>query len=961
MKKFLTVLLALSVVFTYSFSAVGTAFAAETYDDTAAAKAKAASEQEKLATATKDAKAALAYNGYGYLVKIGDSDVADISESAEGRITKAAAEAAIDKIASEVSKAIEDKADEVSKNATYSDEDLADIEAVNKTAAELLQAALLADSCKTALHNQYDIDKKAAEDKINAFNTSGYSNIEYFQKENGAYVELPYDERAYTNGVSEAELAEETKDAAKAALDAISLDDDADAATTAAAIDAVAQAVGLLLATTGEPADFFDVYADTAHAEFVTLADRNAALEKEKQQMIYDMRSYAQDFEEAAETYLKNVINTITNQVNVNKAQERLNALNGQVTTLVESFTSRINDVKIDDYTYPKKAYEELEALDSAFKEAFDKTDAAVGDFDDFDAAIDELGSIDTLIAYAKEYANVLKNTYADRSTELKYDADAIDVVLAATIEKIQSGITTSVGVLNTKANVKAWMDQYADSIAKRSLTLAKQRMDTLNYIDSTYAESNYDDPAYASLNRLDAIRPIIEKAIADVNAATTPKQIRDIQDQLDKDMAKYLTDTECEQVVESNVVDNVLMWFTGTATNNVSFNTLVDRDVDAYFVGKTGYREATVQAIKDNIKFELKVAACSLGKANLGWSDADREAIYNAMVKSYNTAFSAEVAKAKTDAELKVNESAVMTLIAAIGSPVSLNSRDKIEAAQDAYDTYAALPGATPNAISNKSVLDAANSRLKALEKAQILDKVYKLNAKDITVDDKAAIEEAEALNSAYEDYWGEPSGYANDIARAWADYVAAAAQDFINKASQLPDVITTADKAAIDAAQAAYDEIVTQMVAMGYTEEYIEAYLKNTYGNEGTTLYRNILKSKIKLDDSKDQYDKAIITTVESLKITAGSSAVKGAITVRWTVKGDASVADGYQIYRSVKKNSGFGTKPIFTTTKQTYKNTKSLKKGTRYYYKVRAYKVVDDKTYYSDWSNKAYRIAK
>ena len=95
-----------------------------------------------------------------------------------------------------------------------------------------------------------------------------------------------------------------------------------------------------------------------------------------------------------------------------------------------------------------------------------------------------------------------------------------------------------------------------------------------------------------------------------------------------------------------------------------------------------------------------------------------------------------------------------------------------------------------------------------------------------------------------------------------------------------------------------------------------------------------------------------------VKALKITASSKATKGAITVTWKVVGDAEAADGYQIWKSTKKNSGF--KKAFTTTKTSYKNTKGLEKGTRYYYKVRAYIVVDGKNVYSDWSNKAYRVA-
>ena len=97
-----------------------------------------------------------------------------------------------------------------------------------------------------------------------------------------------------------------------------------------------------------------------------------------------------------------------------------------------------------------------------------------------------------------------------------------------------------------------------------------------------------------------------------------------------------------------------------------------------------------------------------------------------------------------------------------------------------------------------------------------------------------------------------------------------------------------------------------------------------------------------------------------VTSLKIKASSKATKGAMTIKWRViDGNKDAAAGYQVWRSTKANKGF--KKMITTKKMNYKNTKNLKKGTTYYYRVRAYAEVEGKVYFSDYSNKAYRKAK
>ncbi|MGN1412747.1 MAG: InlB B-repeat-containing protein [Anaerovoracaceae bacterium] len=119
----------------------------------------------------------------------------------------------------------------------------------------------------------------------------------------------------------------------------------------------------------------------------------------------------------------------------------------------------------------------------------------------------------------------------------------------------------------------------------------------------------------------------------------------------------------------------------------------------------------------------------------------------------------------------------------------------------------------------------------------------------------------------------------------------------------------------------------------------------------------------------------DKVVISTVNDADVLAEKLAAvklvarskmsaangKAAIKVYWYAEDGSDISfDGYEVFRSTKRYSGFGKTPIFETDRETYWNT-AIKSGTTYYYKVRGYIERNGERYYTGWSLKAIRSVK
>ena len=96
------------------------------------------------------------------------------------------------------------------------------------------------------------------------------------------------------------------------------------------------------------------------------------------------------------------------------------------------------------------------------------------------------------------------------------------------------------------------------------------------------------------------------------------------------------------------------------------------------------------------------------------------------------------------------------------------------------------------------------------------------------------------------------------------------------------------------------------------------------------------------------------AAIKEAQSLKTKTKAKALKNhKAKISWK---KVSKANGYEIYRATKKAGKYKKVKTIKKAKTVKFTDKKLKKGKKYFYKVRTYKTVDGKKVYGKWSNVA-----
>mgnify|MGYP000150914656 FL=1 len=186
-----------------------------------------------------------------------------------------------------------------------------------------------------------------------------------------------------------------------------------------------------------------------------------------------------------------------------------------------------------------------------------------------------------------------------------------------------------------------------------------------------------------------------------------------------------------------------------------------------------------------------------------------------------------------------------------------------------------------------------------------------------------------------------------------------------FVTPAETPLDKAKTEANTAISAAVSAnkYDD--AEQAEVKAILDKAAADIKNAKTEEEVKAIREAAQAeidKVLTPEEKAQIKAVASVDKEIFKAKSRYFKLKGkrAIKLTWNIP-DGMKFGGFEIYRSTKKFSGYGKTPYFTTTKTSYINSKDLVKGKTYYYKVRAFVIINGEKFYTDYSTKAFRTMK
>ncbi|MEY8368576.1 fibronectin type III domain-containing protein [Anaerovoracaceae bacterium 42-11] len=865
MKKFLTVLLALSVVFTYSFSAVGTAFAATPSEATAAATA---AKKEAAATAA-DALNTLAYAN-GSLAFIGDNQYAGAHVVSKTAVDQAAAD-----LLTEINREIQKAAD-------------------------------------NSVTGSADVDTEIGKVKTAYYATTDAYLAKLFDKETDAYTFA----KVY------AKQAVIDKAAALAKLNAVVSANyyDADKAAVEAAVKAAKDVIDPL---TGVAADLTTISNamgtfDNEFAKYKTKADIDKAVADAKAAAIKKLNENADAFKgDETKGEIKRLNDIIANvnstPAEITEAKTLLTRLNANISAVINLRTNEINAVTVD------KSADLQTAVETTIP---GKIGTDFNDNNAFYATVSGLGGVSYLKDYAATKAAAFKTELAADGT-IKYYAATVDEALKTVTDKVASlEITTVKGVddaFNTALNGKTKSELDA--------ALAQTRKDKKAAVDTLLNGRTFTG------ERKDKVDTLVKDAKDAIDAAADETAMNKILEDVTAKIAAVLDDTQI--VGLKGKVDTEYA---------ATYKSLIDGYVDS-LIARNGAEKYDATTQKTGIEAKVKEYYYDLvlAKEDKDLTDA---AVKSIMAQNYSGAVAVAEKNLVAKDTLAAAEKAINDQLDALDYTVNAETTPKILAAYDAYKNYKELNGSSDAKV-NKSKLDYLVGQVVAAERKVIADKITAITNKTaFTLDDIAALEElkkeAEAFNAKYAEYPGfvkitDPTADPTTITKIEA----ARYQDAIAKINAIPEKVTYADKATVEAARAAYDALTTaQKAALN------PAFLAK------------LIAAETKLEDAQ-------IKAVESFKIKTTTKRYTGSkMRVNWTVvSGDESAIDGYRVYYSTKKsNSGY--KYLTKTTKKYINHTsikKNVKKGTRVYYRVRAYVEIDGQRYFSDYSTVGNRIWK